>query len=237
MKSTALAIVLVSLAAGTASAADVVASEPVPTSVGAPFVWTGGYIGLQLGYSKGSGEGAYLSPGGVRAETASPDARGALLGGQVGYNHQWGSMVVGVEGELAYSWANGTSDIVSFPVAGGPIATNDNEFTYLGSITGRLGYAMDRTLFYVKGGVGFTKLSMSDISLANTVNASGSETLTGWTVGAGIEQALNEKWSIRGEYQFYRFDANLALNEPALFRTYDDNFDIHAFKLGINYRF
>ncbi len=235
MKSTALAIVLVSLAAGTASAADVVASEPVPTSVGAPFVWTGGYIGLQLGYSKGSGEGAYLSPGGVRAETASPDARGALLGGQVGYNHQWGSMVVGVEGELAYSWANGTSDVVAFPVPGAAIATNDNEFTYLGSITGRLGYAMDRTLFYAKGGVGFTKLSMSDSEVA--LNASGSESLTGWTVGAGIEQALNDKWSIRGEYQFYRFDANLALNEPALFRTYDDNFDIHAFKLGVNYRF
>lgn len=235
MKSTALAIVLVSLAAGTASAADVVASEPVPTSVGAPFVWTGGYIGLQLGYSKGSGEGAYLSPGGVRAETASPDARGALLGGQVGYNHQWGSMVIGVEGELAYSWADGTSDVVAFPVPGAAIATNDNEFTYLGSIAGRLGYAMDRTLFYAKGGVGFTKLSMSDSEVA--LNASGSESLTGWTVGAGIEQALNDKWSIRGEYQFYRFDANLALNEPALFRTYDDNFDIHAFKLGVNYRF
>ena len=235
MKSTALAIALVSLAAGTASAADVVASEPVPTSVGAPFVWTGGYIGLQLGYSKGSGEGAYLSPGGVRAETASPDARGALLGGQVGYNHQWGSMVIGVEGELAYSWADGTSDVVAFPVPGAAIATNDNEFTYLGSITGRLGYAMDRTLFYAKGGVGFTKLSMSDTEVA--LNASGSESLTGWTVGAGIEQALNDKWSIRGEYQFYRFDANLALNEPVLFRTYDDNFDIHAFKLGFNYRF
>lgn len=235
MKSTALAIALVSLAAGTASAADVVASEPVPTSVGAPFVWTGGYIGLQLGYSKGSGEGAYLSPGGVRAETASPDARGALLGGQVGYNHQWGSMVIGVEGELAYSWADGTSDVVAFPVPGAAIATNDNEFTYLGSITGRLGYAMDRTLFYAKGGVGFTKLSMSDTEVA--LNASGSESLTGWTVGAGIEQALNDKWSIRGEYQFYRFDANLALNEPVLFRTYDDNFDIHAFKLGVNYRF
>ena len=29
---------------------------------------------------------------------------------------------------------------------------NENEYNYLASITGRLGYAFDRTLIYAKGG-------------------------------------------------------------------------------------
>lgn len=237
MKIVALASALLFAAAGAAAAADALESETAPPAETAPYNWTGAYIGVQLGYGTGSGEGAYLLPGGARIETAFPEAKGALLGGQVGYNYQWGSVVLGLEGELSYSWADGTSDIRAFPSGAGPVAINENEFDYLGSITGRLGYAMDRTLFYAKGGVGFTKLSMSDIPNGGGFNASGSEALTGWTVGAGVEHALNDKWTIRGEYQFYRFDANLAVDEPAPFRVYDDDFDIHAVKIGLNYKF
>jgi outer membrane immunogenic protein len=117
------------------------------------------------------------------------------------------------------------------------VATTHSEIDYLGSITGRLGYAVDRVLFYAKGGVGFTRLEITDIPLGGGFNASGEESMAGWTLGGGVEYALNDNWTLKGEYQFYRFSADVALDNPALFRTYDDDFDIHAVKIGFNYKF
>lgn len=234
MKSVLLASTFLLAAAGAAMAADAVASDPVA----APYSWTGFYAGVHAGYSWGSGEGAYLTPAGVRIETAYPEARGALLGGQIGYNHQWGSFVLGLEGDLSYSWADGDSGIDNFASGADVGAHNETEYTYLASITGRAGYALDRTLFYAKAGIGFTKLEMSDVvNATGFVNSRGSDTLTGWTIGGGVEHALNDKWSVKGEYQFYRFSGDVALNDPAPFRTYDDNFDVHAIKIGLNYKF
>jgi outer membrane immunogenic protein len=230
----AIALAIILGASSTALAADPAAELPVAST----YNWSGAYAGLHAGHSWGDGDGVY-TVGGVRIETANLNADGFMLGGQVGYNWQFGSVVAGIEGDLAFSNADGNDDIFSFPGGVVPVATTHAEMDYLGSITGRLGYAVDRALFYAKGGVGFTRLEITDISLGGFNNASGKESVAGWTLGAGVEYALNDNWTVKGEYQFYRFSPKLTLLNPGgtEFRTYDDNFDVHAIKIGFNYKF
>ncbi len=233
MKSVLLAMTILLAVTGAGTAADAVASDPV----GAPYSWTGFYAGVHGGYSWGSGDGPYPEPGVGQYETAFPEAQGGLLGGQIGYNHQWGSFVLGLEGDLSYSWADGSSRINTFPGGVDASGRTDSEYTYLASITGRAGYAFDRTLLYAKGGIGFTRLEITDYDDPETFNARGSKTLTGWTIGGGVEHALTDKWSVKGEYQFYRFSGDVALDDPIPFRTYEGDFNVHAVKIGLNYKF
>jgi outer membrane immunogenic protein len=230
----AIALAIILGASGAALAADPAAEIPVAST----YNWSGAYAGLHTGHSWGDGDGVYLV-GGIQVETANLNADGFMLGGQVGYNWQFGSVVAGIEGDLAFSNADGNDNIFGFPGGVAPVATTHSEIDYLGSITGRLGYAVDRALFYAKGGVGFTRLEITDISLGGFNNASGKESVAGWTLGAGVEYALNDNWTVKGEYQFYRFSPNLTLLNPGgtEFRTYDDNFDVHAIKIGFNYKF
>ena len=63
----------------------------------------------------------------------------------------------------------------------------------------RVGYAFDRTLLYVTGGVAVTELKynavFSDV-FGNGVTGSVSKTVVGWTVGGGIEYAFAKNvWS------------------------------------------
>jgi len=40
------------------------------------------------------------------------------------------------------------------------------------------------------------------LPVGTAVTASQSKTMTGWTLGAGLEYALTERWTVRGEYRY-----------------------------------
>lgn len=228
-------VALAALSAAPAFAADAIVEEPV-LPVG--FNWTGAYIGVHGGYSWGNGGTEYLLPAGALVERIDTDANGWLGGVQVGYNYQVNNWVFGVEGDIAVSGADAGNNI--FSLAGADVADVDVDSDWQASLTVRAGYALDRTLFYAKGGVGFADLELTDkVNVTGVVNAKGSDTAVGWTVGGGVEHAFNDHWTIKGEYQFYRLNADVALNTAAgvPFRIYDENFDIHAVKIGLNYKF
>jgi outer membrane immunogenic protein len=75
-----------------------------------------------------------------------------------------------------------------------------------------VGYAWDRTLFYVKGGAAFVQLEASVADACQTVAAGcgnwiittrdTTNTITTWTLGGGVEWAIYNNWSIKGEYMF-----------------------------------
>ena len=106
----AIALAIMLGASGAALAADPAAEIPVAST----YNWSGAYAGLHTGHSWGDGDGVYLV-GGIQVETANLNADGFLLGGQVGYNWQFGSVVAGIEGDLAFSNADGNDNIFGFP--------------------------------------------------------------------------------------------------------------------------
>jgi opacity protein-like surface antigen len=169
----------------------------------APVTWTGVYAGLNIG--AGFGRAAWSDPFGPTSIGDQNLVGGALVGGQVGANYQVGSIVYGIE--AAGNWAplNGTASCF----AGNPnqgINAQDcgTRVGALAFLTSRVGYALDRTLYYVKAGPAFGH-STFDLNFTGAAPAQVSAADVdrfGFTVGAGVEHALTREWSIVGEYKY-----------------------------------
>lgn len=182
--------------AGAAYAADVYVppAEPGPAYVPAPaaWSWTGIYFGVNGGY--GWGTSTDLTFG----NDTSPS--GWLAGGQVGVNYQFaGGLVIGLEG--AWDWANIT-DTVDFGTYNVTQTINS-----VGSIAGRLGFAVDRVLIYGRAGwawAGSTRNFDPD-GFGPPGGFSDSATLSGWTGGVGAEYAITNNLIGRLQFDYYNF--------------------------------
>jgi outer membrane immunogenic protein len=128
------------------------------------------------------------------------DGTGLLLGGQAGCNYQISTWVFGIQGDAAWSNLSGThADQVNVGL------TDETKTDFLSAVTARFGYAWGRMLFYGKGGGAWTHENY-DIQFADTaIFTSASGTRSGWTVGAGLEYALTDHFSMFFEYDFYDF--------------------------------
>jgi outer membrane immunogenic protein len=189
-------VLLALFAAGPAAAADL---GPTPTalkfqdSMPAP-IWSGLYIGANGGFSI-AGDGT---------------SNGFVGGAQIGYNYQFGHMVLGIEADLNYD-AYLASSVTSGLSAG-----------WVGSLRPRLGYAMGPLLFYGTGGLAFGNPDLSSFT------SSGGDFRIGWTAGAGAEYMLNHNMSLRLEY--LHTDLSPSTNTS-------DHLTDDVIRLGINFRF
>lgn len=135
-----------------------------------------------------------------------------LLGGlQVGANWQRGNIVFGVEGDFTLSGVKNSYTLVR-PFGDSDYASVD--YDWYGTLTGRIGYAAGRALFYAKGGAAFSriKLTAADIDLVGGVPQIYQGSLTkyagiesGWTLGGGIEYFLTDHLSSSIEYRYMDF--------------------------------
>lgn len=201
---TLLASAAFALTASSAIAADAIVPYEEPAPVYGVYDWTGFYLGIQGGYvwTKAS------QPGG------SDTFDGPTLGVHAGYNFQNGNWVFGVEGDVGYTWNERS------------FGADDVGTDWQGSLRGRVGYAIDRTLIYGTGGLAFTNVYVD--------NPGGSldDTLFGWTLGAGIEHAFTDNWSARIEYRYSDFGEFT----PNGVRTGID-FTEHALRIGVSFKF
>jgi outer membrane immunogenic protein len=220
MKKFLLATVALSaLVAAPAMAADL--ARPVPVYKAAPpvvyaYSWTGCYVGGNAGgvwvnkdyslTSVGLGApfaGAVAFPAiGLGSHTASSGIGGV----QVGCNYQFaGGWVVGIQGDYDWTRANG-SHLDPF----GGLTTLSSNTKSLGSVTGRIGYAWDRFLGYVKGGGAWERDRYDTYfgpltTTPGTTFSTASETRSGWTVGVGGEYVFWKNLSAFLEYDYYDF--------------------------------
>ena len=269
-------IALTALVASPAIAADMpVKYRPPPPPI---FSWTGCYLG---GYAGGAGQGSNVAEftdlgnttrhsfsGGVSASNIVPshswsDDLGSSFigGGTLGCNWQpvGSPFVLGLEGEFGYlklsdetfdpntlAGTQTTPDVLGSAKVG----------NWYGMVTGRLGYAFDRILLYVKGGAAFVRTQASVLDQCTAtgcgnwlISTSGSETVTTWTVGGGVEWAFAPNWSVKGEYMFIGLDnhefqtsgfattATGAVVSGGPF-VFNHSFNgINTAKIGLNFRF
>lgn len=178
--------------------------KAAPVAIVAPVNWSGFYIGANAGTIWGKTDYTFVSNG---AEV-QPKYAGALAGGQVGYNYQIGKWVLGLEGD--FDWSNGKG---AAACPNGFYFTCETNIGWFATATARVGYAWERTLFFVKGGFAAADVKQqtyynpsvfSGLSLpVGGVLAGSSSTATGWTIGAGAEYALNASWSAKAEWLYY----------------------------------
>jgi outer membrane immunogenic protein len=233
-----MATVVLMAATGSALAADLPSRRPPPVFVPPPlFTWTGVYVGGQIGYAWGSDKVSvpFIAAAGF-GDFASASPQGLIGGGHIGYNYQVNQFVLGLEGDV-----EGTdirNNIASF----GTGTVYGTRVPLEASIRGRLGYAWDRTLFYVTGGAAFGDINHTYTSATGFVVPvvpgafSRSSTKVGWTVGAGVEYALSNNWSVRGEYRYTDFSHQSDL----IFGTFANpshHLTEHAVRVGFSYKF
>src|SRR5215468_3872141 len=119
MKKLALAATFLIFGSASSIAADM-AVAPYPAPLPQPLLtWTGCYVGFQGGWKWGTNRVNYgqnvlgFVPG--TAATTNYDFDGGLAGGTVGCNYQTGNLVFGIEGDAAWTNANGESSETPFP--------------------------------------------------------------------------------------------------------------------------
>ena len=196
LKALLLASTVALVAATGAKAADaVIEQEPAPIVIAPPsFTWNGAYIGGQIGYGWGKSnfDGDIYSYGDIK-----PD--GFLGGLYAGYNFDLGnSIVLGIDGDVTYNDVSEGIDIYDGDLAVGDFET---KLRWSGAVRARVGYAVDRFLPYIAGGVAFGSIKNSG-SIDNVGSFSESKTLTGWTVGAGMDNAATDNLIVRLEYRY-----------------------------------
>jgi outer membrane immunogenic protein len=193
------------LSAVAANAADLPVKAPVYKA--APlYNWTGCYIGGHAGAGWGRTEWTNtqdttafgdLTPGQGFTQTKG----GFVGGGQLGCNYQVNQWVFGLETTFAGTSIKGSLNNTSFGTSDDVFSTQVNSIF---TLTGRLGYAINNWLPYIKGGYAGAnnKFGVSDTSGAN--QGSGSETKwhNGWTFGAGLEYGLTRNWIVGIEYDY-----------------------------------
>lgn len=165
MKKISLAFAALSMMfAGTASAADM-AVKTRPAPMPAPvFSWTGFYVGGFLGGAWAQGDSVITDPcgpvgvvvcGAVGTYNVVPPVPVGLSssfigGGTIGYNWQVNSIVLGVEAEGGYMRLSGSR--IMNPLGFGDTLASSKVGDWYAVFAGRAGIAVDRALFYVKGG-------------------------------------------------------------------------------------
>ncbi|WP_214477736.1 outer membrane protein, partial [Mesorhizobium sp. dw_380] len=164
--------------------------EPVGA---APYSWTGFYVGAQVG---GAWNDSRWSPvGGLGFVPFNTNGSGVVYGGQIGYNYQINQFVIGIEGDFAGSTVKGDDQCST--TAG---TTCETKQDYLGSVRGRLGYAVDRFLIYGDAGVAFTKYKFAETDFPQSF---GGGSRVGWTAGLGAEYAFTDHWTAGVEWNYY----------------------------------
>jgi outer membrane immunogenic protein len=186
--------VLATCLATSAFAADLPSrsAPPAPIVYAPVFTWAGFYVGLNAGVGWGgsrdvivtgptTGSSGILSGGG---------GDGAFVGGgQIGYNWQSGAWVYGLETDIQYV---GSSGDVSWGQYTWWANRGGGDGGYFGTVRARVGYAFDRTLVYITGGLAYGGLNSNPLTGNTTSN-------TGWTIGGGVEYAFTNNWTVKLE--------------------------------------
>jgi outer membrane immunogenic protein len=241
------------LGTAVAGAADMPVKAPPPPPPPPPlFTWTGFYVGGNIGgaWANNTWRDTFF---GTNFNNNNNNNGRFIGGGQVGVNYQVGQFVIG--GEWDFDWAgnnNNNNNVgVILPNGNNIVITNNNN-SWITTVAARFGWAVDHWLFYGKAGggwVGNNNFTLTNLTTGASVTCGSFSTLTncgnntgGWLVGAGLEYAFANNWTVKLEYDYLGL-GNRTFIVPAgapflagdTFTT--NNRNVQMFKVGFNYLF
>ncbi len=234
-------IALLAALPGVAIAADLPSRKGPIAPPPLMFTWDGVYVGSSFGYNFGTLNELALDPypAGVSPLTGpagyqqSYSPRGVLTDFHVGYLKQYGHLVVGGEADVGYSPSNTSKTNVNglaaampggaaafgggapfaVPAGAAPFQTSLQDAARI-SVIGKAGYADDRSLYYLLGGLAIGNSAIQHnfwgMPAAYVANSYGTIIPNndisnyerfGWTVGAGMEYAFTDHWSANVEFR------------------------------------
>ncbi|WP_413992044.1 outer membrane protein [Labrys okinawensis] len=211
-------------------AADLAPNRIEPIAPVMPYSWAGFYVGANAGYAFGGSDEVGLWHNSTKDGIIGKIGGKGFVGGvQAGYNYQIDNFVLGLEADIQ---GGAVTDSVSNAALDGGSRAH-SKINWYGTLRPRVGYAIDRTLIYATGGLAVAGVDYQ-LSATNYGAFSKTSTKAGWTVGAGIEQAITDNISVKLEYDYVGFER---------YRTGNTNLysyptpSFHAIRVGVNYKF
>jgi outer membrane immunogenic protein len=219
------------VAASPANATDWLDAPPAYSKGPAVYDWTGLYAGVVAG----GGWGVMPWASGPDATAGSTNIANGHFGGTLGYNAQTVSaFVLSTEADIAWNHINASVPGALAPTTCAPFAATNCELTsnWLATARLRLGYAFDRVMPYVTGGV-----SVGDLTAEIIGQPLGNQSVVNlsWTVGVGVEFVINGPWTAKVEYlhtDLSGITCGNACNGGPLSTNLSDN----IVRVGLNYR-
>jgi high affinity Mn2+ porin len=207
-----------------------VAADP-PTAPSEGF-----YVGGHVGYGFGNATATLGDPVGG-ASSGGTTQYGSLFGGvQAGYEHVFPSrLMLGIEADLTFSDYIDLSRTMSFRATSSGSA--NEQLDYLGTLRGRVGYAMGSWTPFLTGGLAWasTRYSRTDLNTGNE-DANPGQYRLGYALGGGVDYALDRRWSARLEY-LYTYLGLAGFSFPSAPARYDSQYTLNQFRVGLNYHF
>lgn len=220
MRRFGLALLMAMSGVAPATAADLPSRllTKAPAASDPTYNWGGWYAGGQIGGAWGAsnvdnafvnGTAPIANQQTFAASSPQLNPAGFSGGGQIGYNHQIDRWLFGIEADASYTGLRQSRTVTApFPAGGALTATSSVGSDWMVTLRPRAGYAVDRTLFYLTGGLALTDLNFSS-SYTDTTGQSAaadfSKTRVGWVAGAGIEHAFTKNWTAKVEYLYADF--------------------------------
>lgn len=204
--------------------------------------WSGCHVTIQGSYdtmnsSTTYGAGSDLE--GTRV-TKDLDPDGFGVGGGVGCDWQYGNWVFGVLGDGAYANLDQQRGETHYP--GYRFGIQNDWFA---TARGRIGYAMDRglvfdvpTMWYLTAGGAWAGLGARDTGPGGETTGWDEKTASGWTVGWGSENALDDRWSIKTEtlYIDYGKDTFFGPGDPVSGGAFQTDTSAWVTRIGLTYK-
>jgi len=212
------------------AAAPAIAAEMVPPPV--VYDWTGFYVGGNLGAAINSStvdqnvNSGDLGDIGKELKDQIQDSQTVFTGGgELGYNWQFNSWVLGAEADFNWTDFNDSSHHHRDIEGLGTVDTDLSlEADWFGTLRGRLGFAVNNWLIYGTGGAAYGHVKAQgkiafDNDNGDFFKGSESSTNWGWTAGGGAEFAFDQNWIVGAEVLYVNLGSsdfnfnNGALNE------------------------
>ncbi|QCK86999.1 porin family protein [Phreatobacter aquaticus] len=225
----------------------------------APDMWSGAYVGGQIGlqtiHNSGSHSNATNGPladgnGTLRYDFNYDYAKtGFSYGLHAGYQRLFNSVLLGIEADiegpmnaLSSSWYAGNPDF-----GAGNFYQQRIQSNWQTSIRARFGFVHHATLFYMTGGVAIANFKYCTV--IDSCQGNGAQhvvkfnsTRIGWTVGAGFEHKLSYNWSVRMEYRYSNYGSRNCFSADACSINANSSdiankVESHAVRVGVSYLF
>lgn len=217
------------LATSSAMSADLGYKKPSPVPVFAAFNWTGAYVGVDAGYQFGRAA-AFVPLAGVGA---TPTPQGFSLGAHAGYRYQLqNNVVLGAEIRAFGNFGTRSSkDYTGFPGQAQRVETQ-----WGGDARLSVGYAMDRFMPYLAGGLAFSDARGCFTFPTCQANTNFTDTRVGWTIGGGLAYAITNNLIARVDYAYSDFGRK-NYTPAAVFGVTRIKLETHAIRAGLSYKF
>ena len=189
---------------GIAQADGTAARKAAP--VAAPTSWSGLYFGAHAGWAWADVDSEFVTATGVPLGlNDSVDRDAPVVGGQIGIQHQFGLFVVGIEGSATFAYENGYGNVT----CPNPARTCGKRFDNVLSVGPRLGYAMGKWMPYLTGGYASAEIAHKSFDTGAQTNVLlFGQRFDGWYIGAGVDMALAQGWTVGLEYRHYDFGSD-----------------------------